>query len=170
MIEKAVRAHDTAVPSASKDAAISPKATKLIEKFSAVSTIAAPIATKVDHDGLVVDGGSVGDGTPLRYTRTRGAVETARSVCQTPPMGLLGLIVPGLIVGVIARMIVPTGRRYGCLGTILLGIVGSLVGGTLASVVAGDGLDVSTAGWIGSVIGAVIVLLVVRWNDSKVRR
>ncbi len=82
-------------------------------------------------------------------------------------MGLLGLIVPGLIVGLIARMIVPTGRRYGCLGTILLGIVGSLVGGTLASVIAGDGIDVSTAGWIGSVFGAVIVLLLVRWNDSK---
>ena len=82
-------------------------------------------------------------------------------------MELLGLILPGLIVGLIARMIVPTGRRYGCLGTILLGIVGSLVGGTLASVVAGDGVSISTAGWIGSVVGAVIVLLVLRWNDSK---
>lgn len=85
-------------------------------------------------------------------------------------MALLGLIIPGLIVGLIARMLVPTGRRYGCLGTILLGIVGSLVGGTLASVVAGDGVDVSTAGWIGSIVGAVIVLLVVRWNDGQARR
>lgn len=84
-------------------------------------------------------------------------------------MALLGLIIPGLIVGLIARMLVPTGRHYGCLGTIVLGIVGSLVGGTLASVLAGDGVDVSTAGWIGSVVGAVIVLLVVRWNDSPRR-
>ena len=85
-------------------------------------------------------------------------------------MGFLGLIIPGLIVGVIARMIVPTGRRYGCLGTILLGIVGSLVGGTLASVLAGDGVDISSAGWIGSIVGAVIVLVVLRWSDSKATR
>ena len=82
-------------------------------------------------------------------------------------MGVLGLILPGLIVGLVARLLVPTGRRYGCLGTILLGIVGSLVGGTLASVLAGDGFEVATAGWIGSVVGAVIVLAVIRWNDSK---
>jgi uncharacterized membrane protein YeaQ/YmgE (transglycosylase-associated protein family) len=84
-------------------------------------------------------------------------------------MALLGLIVPGLIVGLVARMLVPTGRHYGCLGTILLGVVGSFVGGTLASVVAGDGFDISSAGWIGSIIGAVIVLLVVRWNGSPTR-
>ena len=66
----------------------------------------------------------------------------------------------------IARLLVPTGRHYGCLGTILLGIVGSLVGGTLGSVVAGNGFDVSTAGWIGSVIGAVLVLVFIRWRDS----
>lgn len=85
-------------------------------------------------------------------------------------MGFLGLIIPGLIVGLIARVIVPTGRRYGCLGTILLGIVGSLVGGTLASVLAGDGIDISAAGWIGSIVGAVIVLLILRWNDSTPSR
>ena len=82
-------------------------------------------------------------------------------------MSFLALIVPGLIVGLIARILVPTGRRYGCLGTILLGIIGSLVGGTLASVLAGDGVEISSAGWIGSVVGAAIVLLVVRWSDSK---
>ncbi|MEM9463739.1 MAG: GlsB/YeaQ/YmgE family stress response membrane protein [Actinomycetota bacterium] len=81
-------------------------------------------------------------------------------------MSILGLIVPGLIVGLIARMLVPTGRRYGCLGTILLGIAGSFVGGTLASVLAGDGFDISGAGWIGSVVGAVIVLLVLRSSGS----
>ena len=84
-------------------------------------------------------------------------------------MGFLGLVIPGLIVGLIARLLVPTGRHYGCLGTILLGIAGSLVGGTLASVLAGDGFEISGAGWIGSVFGAVLVLAFIRWNDSKAR-
>ena len=84
-------------------------------------------------------------------------------------MGFLGLVIPGLIVGLIARLLVPTGRHYGCLGTILLGIAGSLVGGTLASVLAGDGFEISGAGWIGSVFGAALVLAFIRWNDSKAR-
>ena len=72
--------------------------------------------------------------------------------------------------GALARLIVPTGKSYGCLGTILLGIVGSLVGGTLASVLAGDGFEISTAGFIGSVVGAVIILIVLRGDMSGSRR
>ena len=85
-------------------------------------------------------------------------------------MSWLGLIIPGLLAGALARLIVPTGKSYGCLGTILLGIVGSLVGGTLASVLAGDGFEISTAGFIGSVVGAVIILVVMRGDMSRARR
>lgn len=85
-------------------------------------------------------------------------------------MSWLGLIIPGLLAGALARLIVPTGKSYGCLGTILLGIVGSLVGGTLASVLAGDGFEISTAGFIGSVVGAVIILVVMRGDMSRSRR
>ncbi len=82
-------------------------------------------------------------------------------------MGLLAWIAVGLIVGVIARMVVPTGRHLGCLGTIVLGMVGSVVGGTLASLARGDGLDVARSGWIGSILGALAVLVVVRFADSR---
>ena len=82
-------------------------------------------------------------------------------------VGLLGFVILGLLVGLIARAVVPTGRRYGCLGTILLGILGSVVGGTLASAFAGDGLDVRGSGWVGSIVGAVVVLILIRWNDSR---
>ena len=88
-------------------------------------------------------------------------------ICQTSPVSWLGLIIPGLLAGALARLFVPTGRRFGCLGTIALGIVGSLIGGTLASLLAGDGLDVSTAGFIGSVVGAMLLLLVLRRNDNR---
>jgi uncharacterized membrane protein YeaQ/YmgE (transglycosylase-associated protein family) len=44
----------------------------------------------------------------------------------------------------------------------VLGIVGSLVGGTLAALLFGGTLEVSAAGLIGSIIGAIIVLLIWR--------
>ena len=82
-------------------------------------------------------------------------------------MGVLAWIVVGLVAGLIARSVVPTGRHLGCLGTIVLGVIGSVVGGTLASVARDDGFDLARSGWIGSVLGAVVVLLVVRFADSK---
>ena len=85
-------------------------------------------------------------------------------------MSWLGLIITGVLAGALARLFVPTGHRFGCLGTIALGIVGSLIGGTLASLLAGDGLDVSTAGFIGSVVGAMLLLLVLRRNDNRAAR
>lgn len=82
-------------------------------------------------------------------------------------MGPLGWIFVGLVVGLVARLFVPTGRRFGCLGTILLGIAGSFVGGLLGSLLSGDGIDVATSGWIGSIFGAMVVLVIVRFADSR---
>ena len=81
-------------------------------------------------------------------------------------MGLLAWIAVGFISGWIARILVRPGRRLGCTGTILLGVAGSLVGGTLANLLAGDGFDVSGSGIIGSVVGAVIILAVAGRNRS----
>jgi len=50
----------------------------------------------------------------------------------------------------------------GWLGTMVLGIVGSLVGGTLAALLFGGTLEISAAGLIGSIIGSIIVLLIWR--------
>lgn len=78
---------------------------------------------------------------------------------------ILGLLVVGLIAGFLARAIVP-GRDPMSVGqTVLLGVVGSFVGGFLGDLLFGrgrsaDGLE--PAGIIGSVIGSVIVLLVYR--------
>ncbi len=73
----------------------------------------------------------------------------------------------GLIVGAIARFLIPGRQSMGLLATAILGIVGSLVGGFLGSLLfdAGDGLNF--AGWIGSVIGAVVVLLVYIFATKK---
>ena len=76
---------------------------------------------------------------------------------------IIGLIVIGLIAGALARLLVPGRDPMGIGATILLGIVGSFVGGFLADVLFrsdGEDLGLSPAGIIGSVIGAIIVLLI----------
>lgn len=73
---------------------------------------------------------------------------------------ILGWIVLGLIAGAIARLLVPGRQAMGLLATMALGIVGSFVGGFLASLIFGDRDLWSPSGWIGSIIGAIIVLLI----------
>jgi uncharacterized membrane protein YeaQ/YmgE (transglycosylase-associated protein family) len=75
-------------------------------------------------------------------------------------MGIIGFIIVGLIAGFIARAVVPGKDDFGILGTILLGIVGSFVGGFLGSLVSDGGVDLTAAGIIGSIIGAIVALLV----------
>ncbi|MEQ8839853.1 MAG: GlsB/YeaQ/YmgE family stress response membrane protein [Acidimicrobiales bacterium] len=85
-------------------------------------------------------------------------------------MELLSWIVPGLIVGLVARVFVPTGRDWGCLGTILLGIAGSFAGGLIASLMADGDFEVQrTESWIGATVGAIVILVVLRVSDSRAR-
>jgi uncharacterized membrane protein YeaQ/YmgE (transglycosylase-associated protein family) len=76
---------------------------------------------------------------------------------------IISIIVIGLIAGALARLIVP-GRQSMSIGmTLLLGIVGSFVGGFLGKLLfgadAGDGF-LQPAGIIGSILGAIIVLVI----------
>src|SRR5438034_8656308 len=75
--------------------------------------------------------------------------------------GLLIFLIVGLIAGFIARALVPGPDPMGWLGTMILGIVGSFVGGPLAALSFGGTLALSAAGLIGRVHGAIIVLLLV---------
>jgi len=82
-------------------------------------------------------------------------------------MGVLTWLFVGLLAGLLARVLVPGSRKLGCAGTIALGLVGSLVGGTLGNVVGGEGLDVATAGLLGSIFGAFVVLGLVQILTSR---
>jgi len=76
---------------------------------------------------------------------------------------IVSLIVVGLIAGALARLIVPGRQNISILMTIVLGIVGSFVGGFLGFLLfQRDAMDgfFQPAGIIGSVIGAIIVLLI----------
>jgi uncharacterized membrane protein YeaQ/YmgE (transglycosylase-associated protein family) len=78
-------------------------------------------------------------------------------------MGIIVLIIVGLIAGFIARAVVPGRQHMGIIATIILGIVGSFVGGFLGAVLFGkDAMDglLQASGIIGSIIGAIIVLLI----------
>jgi len=71
-------------------------------------------------------------------------------------MGIIWMIIIGLIAGAIAKAIMPGRDPGGIIVTILLGIAGSVVGGFLFG-----GSD-SKVGLIGSVVGALILLLIYR--------
>lgn len=76
-------------------------------------------------------------------------------------MGLILFLVFGLIVGFIARAIMPGSQKMGMLATMLLGVVGSFIGGFLGALLTDSRvLDFNTAGLIGSIIGALIALAV----------
>ena len=54
------------------------------------------------------------------------------------------------------------GRDLGCIGTVFLGVIGSLIGGTVGNLIDGRGIEFATSGFIGSVLGACGLLVLVR--------
>lgn len=86
---------------------------------------------------------------------------------------IISLIVIGLIAGAVARLLVPGKQDLSIAATILLGIVGSFVGGFLGYLLFhkdSQGGFFQTAGIIGSIIGSVIVLLLwLRFGDRSRR-
>jgi uncharacterized membrane protein YeaQ/YmgE (transglycosylase-associated protein family) len=76
-------------------------------------------------------------------------------------MTIIGWIVFGVLVGGLARLFMPGRDPIGCAMTIVLGVVGSVVGGFLLGlIIAGRGTD--PAGWVGSILGALLVLWLYR--------
>jgi uncharacterized membrane protein YeaQ/YmgE (transglycosylase-associated protein family) len=78
---------------------------------------------------------------------------------------IIWLCIIGLIVGAIARLLLPGRDNIGVLGTILLGIVGSFVGGFLENLWKYHTVSVHSfhaVGLIGSVVGAFVLLLLFR--------
>jgi uncharacterized membrane protein YeaQ/YmgE (transglycosylase-associated protein family) len=81
-------------------------------------------------------------------------------------MGLITTIVVGLIVGAIARFIMPGDQKMGWILTCLLGIGGSLLAGYAGQMMGMYAVG-EAAGWIASVVGALVLLFVVGKLRSK---
>src|SRR5580704_17467150 len=87
------------------------------------------------------------------------------------------LLIVGLIAGALARLLVPGRDPIGLLGTIVLGVLGSFLGGFILNLIEYHTLAVHhlrTAGIIGSIAGALILLILYRlwprsWPDSRYR-
>lgn len=78
-------------------------------------------------------------------------------------LNLLAWILFGLIVGFIARALLPGRDTMGLVGTVIVGIIGSVVGGLIGSVLVGGPEDrFQPAGFLGAVIGSILVLLLLR--------
>jgi uncharacterized membrane protein YeaQ/YmgE (transglycosylase-associated protein family) len=85
---------------------------------------------------------------------------------------ILYLLVIGIIAGYLARFLVPGKDPMGFLGTVALGIVGSFIGGFLGYILFGKDLGegaLQVSGVIGSIIGAIVALLIWRALGGRER-
>ena len=83
-------------------------------------------------------------------------------------MNILSWIIVGLIAGALARLIMPGRDPMGIIATILLGIVGSIVGGLVSWAIWGsDTRGFQPAGLLLSILGAIVVLWIYRMVKSR---
>ena len=83
-------------------------------------------------------------------------------------MGILGWILFGLVVGALAKLVMPGRDGGGIIVTMLLGIAGAVLGGFLGRSMGLYGPG-ETAGFIGSFIGAVVLLALYRMMVGRRR-
>jgi uncharacterized membrane protein YeaQ/YmgE (transglycosylase-associated protein family) len=82
-----------------------------------------------------------------------------RSVMDFSSHSIIWIILVGLVIGAIAKLLMPGKDPGGCIVTILLGIAGALVGTWIGRLFIGENY---VAGWIMSIVGAMILLLLYR--------
>jgi uncharacterized membrane protein YeaQ/YmgE (transglycosylase-associated protein family) len=82
-------------------------------------------------------------------------------------MGFFSWILAGLVIGAVARFLLPGRDPIGCLATIGLGILGAIVGGYVWTELFDKRDNIS---WIGAIIAAMILLLVFRSFTYRRRR
>ncbi|PWF26205.1 GlsB/YeaQ/YmgE family stress response membrane protein [Ancrocorticia populi] len=77
-------------------------------------------------------------------------------------MGFIAFLILGLIAGAIAKLILPGKQSGGWFATLILGVVGSMLGGWLGSVIFDAGLDEfwSLQSWVLAIVGSIIVLVI----------
>jgi uncharacterized membrane protein YeaQ/YmgE (transglycosylase-associated protein family) len=83
---------------------------------------------------------------------------------------IIGWLISGLIIGLVARFLISGTQPMGWIMTILLGLAGTAVGGLLSSLIFGQPQEgvIHWPGWIMSILGAVIVLAgYIAWTRRK---
>ncbi|WP_405484250.1 GlsB/YeaQ/YmgE family stress response membrane protein [Nocardia sp. NBC_00511] len=87
-------------------------------------------------------------------------------------MGIIAMIIIGLIAGAIARLVVPGKEDFGIIWTVVLGIIGGYVGGTLGSLVFSPHKfsvhpPVNHA-FLGAIVGAIVLLFIYKAIRARV--
>ena len=85
---------------------------------------------------------------------------------RTRLIAILSWMLLGLVIGALARLLVPGEQPMGLTKTMLLGVAGSFVGGFVAFLLVG-GAPLQGAGWIGSIIGAVVLLAIAQRSSRS---
>ena len=76
-------------------------------------------------------------------------------------MGIIGFLIAGLIIGALARLLMPGKQKIGLLWTLALGVAGSLIGGTIANAIGtGDIWELNVIGFCVAVLSSVALLVV----------
>lgn len=84
---------------------------------------------------------------------------------------MIGFIVAGLVIGALARLIKPGKQRLGILATLILGLVGSVIGGTIANLLGtGDIFELNVLGFVVAVIAAILLIGVAEGISAKRHR
>ncbi|MGI9001512.1 MAG: GlsB/YeaQ/YmgE family stress response membrane protein [Pseudonocardia sp.] len=84
---------------------------------------------------------------------------------------MIGFIVAGLIIGALARLLKPGKQNLGWVATLLLGLVGSVIGGVVASLLGtGDIFELNVLGFIVAVIAAVLLVGVAETVAGRSKR
>ncbi len=84
---------------------------------------------------------------------------------------MIGFLVAGLIIGALARLLVPGKQHLGILATLALGLVGSLIGGLIAQFFGtGDIWELNVIGFVLAVIAAVLLIGVAEGIAGRSKR
>lgn len=81
-------------------------------------------------------------------------------------MLILAIIAFGMLVGWLAQLVLGMGTRPNA-QSLIAGLLGSFVGGTIASLISNEDFKIRPSGLIGSFVGAIVVLLIWRAVDSR---
>jgi uncharacterized membrane protein YeaQ/YmgE (transglycosylase-associated protein family) len=74
---------------------------------------------------------------------------------------VIGFLIAGLIIGLIARAVLPGRQHIGLIATLLLGVIGSLIGGTIANALrSGDIWELNVVGFIAAVVASILLLAI----------
>ncbi len=83
-------------------------------------------------------------------------------------MGILAFILFGLVIGLVARALMPGRQSMGVVASTLLGMAGSFAGALVGSIIQGGQMfELHSAGIIGSVVGALLVMLLVGMGGRR---